>query len=507
MTSLLSLLSIFLLIRNVVSVSAPILRSAWTATADSFNQGNEPQKAIDANLNTFWHSQFNPTPDALPNWIIVDMKNTYNIHAVGYLPRQDGSANGRIGGHRIEVSTDGTNWNLAATGTYLNDDMVKITNFVTRAARYVRITVTTEAQQQGFQWTSAAEINVYHEVTYDYVDRTGWTASADSEELISENSPASNAIDGDRNTLWHTKYNGGVVAPLPHWFQIDAGKQITVEGFSYLPRGSPGNGRIGTFNIQVSNDGSTWTQVASGMWVDTEDEKISLFQATARYFRINALSEAGNRGQWTTAKEINLVRGEEEVVPASPAASKGLWINTVDFPVVPVAAAMLPNGKVLVWSSFAPDAFSGGNGFTQTAIYDPATGESTPRAVANTNHDMFCPGISMDFNGRIVVTGGNNAEKTSIYDSSTDTWTAGPNMRIPRGYQSTTTVSNGRIFNIGGSWNGGQGGKNGEIYSPSANTWTLQPGALVSPMLTQDRDSPYRPDNHAWLFTWKSGTM
>ncbi|KAL5414523.1 hypothetical protein PMIN04_008983 [Paraphaeosphaeria minitans] len=507
MATFLSLFSTLLLIRDVVSVSAPIMRSVWTATADSFSQGNEPQKAIDANLNTFWHSQFNPSPDALPNWIIVDMKNTYNIHAVGYLPRQDGSANGRIGGHKIEVSTDGTNWNLAATGTYLNDDIVKKTNFITRTARYVRITATTEAQGSGLQWTSAAEINVYHEVTYDYSSRTGWTASADSQETVSENSPPSKAIDGDPTTLWHTKYNGGVTAPLPHWFQIDSGTQITVGGLSYLPIGSPGNGRIGQYSIQVSNDGNTWTQVATGMWVDTEDEKISLFSATARYFRLNALTEAGNRGQWTTAREINLVRGETEIVPAAPAASKGLWVSTVDFPLVPAAVATLPNGKVLVWSSFSRDDFGGSNGFTQTAIYDPATGESTPRTVTNTNHDMFCPGISMDFNGRIIVTGGSNAAKTSIYDSAADTWTAGPDMKIARGYQSTTTVSDGRIFNIGGSWSGGEGNKNGEIYSPSANTWTLQSGALVSPMQTQDRQGPYRSDNHGWLFTWKSGTV
>jgi galactose oxidase len=507
MAFFLSLFSVCVLIRAVTSVSAPIFRSAWTATADSFNDGNEPQKAIDANLNTFWHSQFNPTVAALPHWIIVDMKSTYNIHAVGYLPRQDGNTNGNIGGHRIDVSTDGTTWSLAATGTYLNDAMIKRTDFVTRAARYVRITATTEVQGTGLQFTSVAEINVYHEVTYEYASRTGWTVSADSQETVSENSPAQNAIDGDPTTLWHTQYNGGVIAPLPHWFQIDAGSQITVEGLSYLPRGAPGNGRIGQFSIQVSNDGSTWTQVATGMWVDTEDEKISLFQATARYFRLNALTEAGNRGQWTTAREINLVRGEDEVVPAAPAAGKGLWVNTVDFPLVPAAVAMLPNGKVLVWSSFERDNFGGSNGFTQTAIYDPATGESTPRTVANTNHDMFCPGISIDFNGRIVVTGGSNAAKTSIYDSTTDTWTAGPDMNIARGYQATSIVSDGRIFNIGGSWSGGEGNKNGEIYSPSANTWTLQSGALVSPMQTQDTKGPYRSDNHGWLFAWKTGTV
>lgn len=96
---------------------------------------------------------------------------------------------------------------------------------------------------------------------------------------------------------------------------------------------------------------------------------------------------------------------------------------------------------------------------------------------------MFCPGMSLDVNGRAVVTGGDDANKTSIFDPSTNTWTTGHQMNIARGYQASATVSDGRIFTIGGSWSGGYGGKNGEIYSPTANTWTLLPGCPVAPMV------------------------
>jgi galactose oxidase len=113
---------------------------------------------------------------------------------------------------------------------------------------------------------------------------------------------------------------------------------------------------------------------------------------------------------------------------------------------------------------------------------------------------MFCPGMSQLGDGRIVVTGGDNAEITSIYDPATNDWTRGPNMKISRGYQSQTTLSNGGIFTIGGSWSGGNGGKNGEIYDPSSNTWTLLNGASVSNMLTADKAGSYRADNHAWLY-------
>lgn len=54
---------------------------------------------------------------------------------------------------------------------------------------------------------------------------------------------------------------------------------------------------------------------------------------------------------------------------------------------------------------------------------------------------------------------------------------------------------------------GARGGKNGEIYDPSGNSWALVQNALVSPMLTNDRDPTFRADNHGWLFGWKNASV
>ena len=43
-----------------------------------------------------------------------------------------------------------------------------------------------------------------------------------------------------------------------------------------------------------------------------------------------------------------------------------------------------------------------------------------------------------------MVTGGNTEEKTSIYMEDGG-WQAGPDMNIPRGYQSTTIMSDGHV--------------------------------------------------------------
>jgi galactose oxidase len=120
---------------------------------------------------------------------------------------------------------------------------------------------------------------------------------------------------------------------------------------------------------------------------------------------------------------------------------------------------------------------------------------------------MFCPGISMDANGLIVVTGGNDAQKTSNYSPASGAWSTGAQMALGRGYQAQTTIGDGRIFTIGGSWNGGYGGKNGEIYNSTSNTWTSLSGCSVTPILTADAQGAFRTDNHAWLFSWKANSI
>jgi galactose oxidase len=101
--------------------------------------------------------------------------------------------------------------------------------------------------------------------------------------------------------------------------------------------------------------------------------------------------------------------------------------------------------QVLTWSAYATRAFSvGRQAQTVTATLTPGSGAVSKMVVTNTKHDMFCPGISMLGSGDIVVTGGDNAEKTSIYKPGQG-WKPGPDMKIPRGYQSSCTLGDGRV--------------------------------------------------------------
>ncbi|KAL8668733.1 MAG: hypothetical protein Q9168_006651 [Polycauliona sp. 1 TL-2023] len=336
------------------------------------------------------------------------------------------------------------------------------------------------------------------------VDRTGWTVAVDSFQTGTGNEAAM-LLDGNTGTIWHTQWMP-TAAALPHTVTLDMKKLYNVNGLTYLPRqDGNSNGNIGQHSIQISTDGTTWTETAKGTYLDDSSLKSTPFTTVpARYIRIIAQTEAGNRGPWASAAEINVLAA---ATYTKPPTNLGIWGTTIDFPIVPAAAAVLTSGKVLLWASWKPFDFNGGGGSgkTETAIFDPASGTVSRMLVTNTQHDMFCPGLSLDNSGRPFVTGGNDAAKTSIYDGTT--WIAGPNMNIQRGYQSSATLSDGRIFTIGGSWSGGEGNKNGEIWSPTTNTWTLLPGCPVAPMLTADTRGVYRADNHGWLFGWKSGSV
>jgi galactose oxidase len=192
----------------------------------------------------------------------------------------------------------------------------------------------------------------------------------------------------------------------------------------------------------------------------------------------------------------------------SNAKAVGRWEPTVSLPIVPVAAALLPNsGQVLLWAADEANVFSNGTSHTLVVIFDPLTNTFTERNISTTHHNMFCPGLSLDRHGRPVITGGSTSNHTSIFDETSNLWIKGPPLNTGRGYHSQVTLSDGRVFTIGGSWSGGIGNKNGEVLDPAQTTWSPLPGASSAPMLTHDRQGLFAADNHAWLFAWSNASV
>ncbi|KAI9167883.1 Galactose oxidase [Paramyrothecium foliicola] len=339
------------------------------------------------------------------------------------------------------------------------------------------------------------------------ISRTGWTATASSSQTGNE---PGRVLDGSSATLWHSGYSP-TVANLPHEITIDMKQRFVVNGISYQPRqDGNSNGIIGRHRIAISDNGQAWSTVAEGIYLSDNTVKYSFFTvSTARYVRITALSEIQGQ-QFASIAEVNVYTPVPAVslsnfAPVPP--SLGRWGATIDLPIVPAAASITADDIVVFWSAFRADEFSGGNSITYTATYNPSNKAIQNIQVTNIQHDMFCPGTSLDADGVVVVTGGNDVSKTSKYNPSTGGWTAAALMQRSRGYQSQTTIGDGRIFVIGGSWSGGRGSKHGEIYNTQTNTWTRLDGCNVTRIQTNEAAGPYRSDNHAWLFAWKSNLV
>ena len=485
---------------------AALSSSGWTAVASDQASNYPASNAIDRNPATIWHSQFSPTAVPLPHSITIDMHATNYVSELTYLPRQDTSSNGNIGQYSISVSMGGINWGTpVATGTWADDKSLKTAVFSSVPSRYVRLTAFTEAGNRG-PWTSAAEIGLLggEPPIGPALPRIGWTVSADS--VASAAYVAANVLDGNATTMWHTAF-AGTIPPLPHSITIDMHATQLVSALSYLPRQDTSmNGTIGRYAVYVSSDGTTWgSPVATGTWADDRTAKEAVFPAvSARFVRLTALTEAGNRGPWTSAAEINL-HG-----PAPTAAVGGEWSAPVGFPLVPVSVVMLPNNRLLTFSAYDNRAFNlTPDTITKVAILDLNTGKVTEPVNVNTHHQMFCEGLALLADGRVLINGGSNDRATTIYDPGTNTWTVGPLMNIPRAYNADTPLSTGQVLTLGGSWYDAAGNKNGELFTPSGATgsWQKLPGVLATNILTADPAGVFRADNHAWLFAQPGGTV
>jgi len=401
---------------------------------------------------------------------------------------------------------DGKTWGApVVTGTWADDKSRKTAVFSTASARYVRLTALTEAGGRGPN-TAAAAIGLAggEPPMGPALSRIGWTVSADNQ--ASATVAASNVLDGDAQTIWRTATTK-TAPPLPHSITIDMHSTQLVTGLSYMPRhDSSMAGTIGKYAIYVSSNGTSWgSPVATGTWANNRTTKDAVFAAvSARFVRLTALSEAGNRGPWTSAEEIN-VHGLAPTVAAG-----GKWDAPIGFPLVPVSAVMLPNNKLLTFSALdTMGSNKTADAITKVAILDLNTGRVTEPTDVNTHHQMFCVGLALLADGRVLINGGSNDSATTIYDPATNTWTQGPLMNIPRAYNADTLLSTGQVLTLGGSWHDGAGNKNGEIFTPSGATgsWQKLPGVLAANILTQDPGGVVRADNHAWLFAQADGTV
>lgn len=117
---------------------------------------------LDGDASTMWHSRWRTGHDPYPHTLTVQIDSAYTLNGLEYLPRQDGSGNGRIGTYAIYVSTTGdSEGNLVDTGDFANNSQVKRSFFPAQKGQY--ITIKNYRAANGDDNTCMAEFNLFYQ--------------------------------------------------------------------------------------------------------------------------------------------------------------------------------------------------------------------------------------------------------------------------------------------------------------------------------------------------------
>ena len=169
------------------------------------------------------------------------------------------------------------------------------------------------------------------------------------------------------------------------------------------------------------------------------------------------------------------VTGDEHIV--------GQWGPVVDWPVVGVHAALMPDGRVLAYDSVGDNATETYpvHDHTRATMWDPATGTQTPVWV-DTGYNVFCSGLAHLTDGRLFLAGGNldsalnGIRQTHVFDPSSGTWSLGPTMAAGRWYPTVTPLRNGEMLITSG------GPSVPEVRTTAGNLRTLSTASLSQPL-------------------------
>ncbi len=130
-------------------------RSQWVGTGSTTQNGTNPQNVFDRNLGTRWSNGQKQKPNG-SQYFIVDMQDTVLFNRVSF--EAGDFTNEYPDSYDIEVSNDGSTWELVASGAgEPGGSFVQLPNIYSK--RYVKITQTGRSNQN---W-SIAEFNLYME--------------------------------------------------------------------------------------------------------------------------------------------------------------------------------------------------------------------------------------------------------------------------------------------------------------------------------------------------------
>ncbi len=238
-----------------VHAAGTLLSQGQPATASSVESAGTPASAaVDGNTGTRWSSGFSD-----PQWLYVDLGQAATINQV-VLNWE--AAYGKQ--YQIQVSNDAQTWTTIYTQA--NGAGGVETLNVSGSGRYVRMYGTQRGTGYGYSlWefqvygssgasptaTPAAAPTSTPAASGCGTTNVALNQPATASSLENAGTPASAAVDGNTGTRWSSGFSD------PQWLQVDLGSARSVCKVVLNWEAAYGK----QYQIQVSNDGSTWTSI------------------------------------------------------------------------------------------------------------------------------------------------------------------------------------------------------------------------------------------------------
>ena len=307
--------------------------SRITASSDD---GNVPANTYDNDLNTRWAAKGKGA------WIMHELQAGYYVQSVDiafYKGKQ------RRAYFDIAVSEDGSTWTDVFSGTSGGSSAgLERFDVADRNARYVRITGqgNTASSPHESQWNSMTEIQINGTSTSPGNALPVSSARASSHD---GNVPA-NTYDGNLSTRWSAKGEGEwIVHALDDVYHVQS---VDIAFYQ-------GDQRQAYFDIELSDEGSTWTKVFSGTSTgrSTGLQSFDFIDRDARYVRVVG------RGNSSSAPDASLWNSFTEI------QARGSALLSTE-----LRAAEGPAGEPLLYPNPAPE------GTAEVTVKEAATGSS-----------------------------------------------------------------------------------------------------------------------------------
>lgn len=285
-------------------------RDGWKVKASSTFKERRADLVLDSNPDTYWHSNYSEdgTKDEAPFRLEFTLPSETEFSGFRYVPRRD-NGSGIVTAYNIYASdSDSESEKKIYSGTLDGDMKTKDVDFgFNVSAKKVVFEITAGAYGYGtcaefyllaakdkYQDKAPEDIRTEETAPGGKIgDKSRWVASASSEKA--PKNIAKNAIDGDKNTIWHSGYTDDGVAtilskePGPHWLCITLPEETLISGFSYTPRENR-TGRIWQYEFYVSDSDDVWFKADYGEFYDDASEKTVKFPANIKVKRVKLLA-------------------------------------------------------------------------------------------------------------------------------------------------------------------------------------------------------------------------